>query len=162
MLLLHSRPLPTSLVEVPKRSPSRLGLQPMTDRPASIPSGLRVELSRARVKPGMGGEVDRWMQMLNDRLDECVATLDRERMAVELIFRDRDEQGEWLYVMSIQGEGGEGLDASPHAIDRDHAEFSRRCKEPGWLEAEPQLLLLPEPVRRAVVQWATGGSSVTD
>jgi hypothetical protein len=88
--------------------------------------------------------------------------LDRERMAVELIFRDRDEQGEWLYVVSIQGEGGEGLDTSPHAIDRDHAEFSRRCKEPGWLEAEPQLLLLPEPVRRAVVQWATGGSSVTD
>jgi len=25
--------------------------------------------------------------MLNDRLDECVATLDRERMAIEIIFR---------------------------------------------------------------------------
>jgi len=63
----------------------------MADRPTSIPPGVRVELSRARIKPGMGGEVDRWMRMLNDRLDECVATLDRERMAVELIFRDRDE-----------------------------------------------------------------------
>jgi hypothetical protein len=133
----------------------------MADRPASIPPGVRVELSRARIKPGMSGEVDRWLRMLNDRLDECVATLDRERMAVEVIFRDRDEQGEWMYVVSIQGEGGEGLDTSPHAIDRDHAEFSRRCKEPGWLEAEPQVLMLPDPVRRAVLDWATGGSSLT-
>jgi hypothetical protein len=85
----------------------------MADRPTSIPPGVRVELCRTRIRPGMGGEVDRWMRMLNDRLDECVATLDRERMAVEVIFRDRDEQGEWLYVVSIQGEGGEGLDTSP-------------------------------------------------
>ena len=134
----------------------------MADRPTSIPPGVRVELSRARVKPGMGGEVGRWMRMLNDRLDECVATLDRERMAVELIFRDRDEQGEWLFVVSIQGEGGEGLETSSHAIDRDHVEFGRRCKEPGWLEAEPQLLLLPDPVRRAVLDWTTGGRSATD
>jgi Family of unknown function (DUF6176) len=134
----------------------------MADRPSSIPPGVRVELSRGRVKPGMAGEVDRWMRMLNDRLDECVATLDRERMAAELIFRDHDEQGEWLYVVSIQGEGGEGLDTSTHAIDRDHVEFARRCKEPGWLEAEPQLLLLPDPVRRAMLAWATGGSSPTD
>jgi hypothetical protein len=134
----------------------------MADRPASIPPGLQVELSRARIKPGMGGEVDRWMRMLNDRVDECVATLERERMAVEVIFRDRDEQGEWLYVVSIQGEGGEGLDTSTYAIDRDHVEFARRCEEPGWLEAEPQVLLLPDPVRRAVLDWATGGRSVTD
>jgi hypothetical protein len=134
----------------------------MADCPTSIPPGVRVELSRARIKPGMGGEVDRWMRMLNERLDECVATLDRERMAVELIFRDRDELGEWLYVVSIQGEGGEGLETSTHAIDRDHVEFARRCKEPGWLEAEPQLLLLPDPVRRAVLAWTTGGRSATD
>jgi len=134
----------------------------MADRPTSIPPGVRVELSRARIKPGMGGEVDRWMRMLNDRLDECVATLDRERMAVELIFRDRDEQGEWLFVVSIQGEGGEGLETSTHAIDRDHVEYGRRCKEPGWLEAEPQLLLLPDPVRRAILAWATGGRSAAD
>jgi len=41
-------------------------------------------------------------------------------------------------------------------------EFGRRCKEPGWLEAEPQLLLLPDPVRRAVLDWTTGGRSATD
>jgi hypothetical protein len=44
----------------------------------------------------------------------------------------RDEQGERLYSVSIRGEVGEGLDTSPHAIDRDHVEFARRCEEPGW------------------------------
>ena len=53
-------------------------------RPRSIPDGLVLELSRGTVLPGGSAEADRWMAMLNDRLDECVATLDRERMAVEI------------------------------------------------------------------------------
>ena len=56
-------------------------------RSPSIPPGLVVELSRCKVLPGASAEADRWMAMLNDRLDECVATLDRERMAIEIIFR---------------------------------------------------------------------------
>jgi len=30
------------------------------------------------------------------------------------------------------------------------------------LEAEPQVLLLPDPVRRAGLNWTTGGSTATD
>ena len=44
----------------------------------SIPDGLVLELSRGTVLPGASAEADRWMAMLDDRLDECVATLDRE------------------------------------------------------------------------------------
>ena len=57
----------------------------------SIPDGLVLELSRGTVLPGASAEADRWMAMLNDRLDECVATLDRERMAVEIVFRLRED-----------------------------------------------------------------------
>jgi Family of unknown function (DUF6176) len=56
-------------------------------RSRSIPDGLVVGLSRCKVLPGASAEADRWMAMLNDRLEECVATLDRERMAIEIIFR---------------------------------------------------------------------------
>jgi hypothetical protein len=52
--------------------------------PSSIPDGLIIELSRAKVLPGASAEADTWMKMLNDRLDECVATLGRERMAIEI------------------------------------------------------------------------------
>jgi len=49
-------------------------------RSSSVPADLVVELSRRKVLPDAPAEADRWMAMLNDRLDECVATLDRERM----------------------------------------------------------------------------------
>lgn len=124
-----------------------------TSRPASIPDGLVLELSRGKVLPGAGAEADRWMAMLNDRLDECVATLDRERMAVELVFRLREDGEEYLYWVAVKGAGGAGPDPD-NPLDRDHAAQARRSKHPGWVEAEPQLLLLPDPVRRAVLAWA--------
>jgi hypothetical protein len=105
----------------------------------------------------MSDEVDRWMQMLNDRADECVATLDAERMAVEAIFRLRDEHGEWLYWLEIRGEEGSALDSS-RSIDRDHIAFAERAKIPGHETADTEVLLLPEPVRAAVIRWATGGA----
>jgi hypothetical protein len=125
----------------------------MTEPPLTIPAGLRVELSRAKVKPGMGDEADRWMKMLNDRADECVASLDRERVAIEIVFRLNEDGVDYLYWMTVAGHGGEGLDLTI-PIDRDHNEIGGRVKEPGWVEAEPQVLLLPAPVRAAVMQWA--------
>ena len=124
----------------------------MTGR-RSIPGGLVLELSRGTVLPGASAEADRWMAMLDDRLDECVATLDRERMAVEIVFRLREDGRDHLYWVTIKGAGGSGLDLS-NPIDRDHDAQARRTKEPGWVEAEPQVLLLPDPVRRAVLAWA--------
>ena len=124
----------------------------MTGR-RSIPDGLVLELSRGTVLPGASAEADRWMAMLDDRLDECVATLDRERMAVEIVFRLREDGRDHLYWVTIKGVGGSGLDLS-NPIDRDHDAQARRTKEPGWVEAEPQVLLLPDPVRRAVLAWA--------
>jgi hypothetical protein len=80
------------------------------DRPTSIPNGLVVELSRGKVLPGASHEADRWMKMLNDRHDECVATLDRERMAIEIVFRLREHDDDYLYWVSVRGAAGGGLD----------------------------------------------------
>jgi hypothetical protein len=122
--------------------------------PRSIPEGLVVELSRAKVLPGARGEADRWMTMLDDRVDECVATLDRERMAVEIVFRLKEDGQDYLYWVAIRGEHGASLETSTHPIDLDHQSQARRTKEPGWTEAEPQVLMLPDPVREAVLGWA--------
>lgn len=132
-------------------------------RPRSIPEGLVVELSRAKVLPGASAEADRWMTMLDDRVDECVATLDRERMAVEIVFRLEEAGEDYLFWVTIRGEGGAELESSEHQIDLDHQTQARRTKEPGWVEAEPQVLMLPEPVREAVLAWALrpGGDSST-
>ncbi|MDT4958725.1 MAG: hypothetical protein QOF87_4170 [Pseudonocardiales bacterium] len=122
-------------------------------RPASIPEGLVIELSRGRVLPGAGAEADRWMKMLDDRVDECVATLDRERMAIEIVFRLKEDGEDYLYWVSVHGPNNGELDLT-QAIDRDHLAQAKRTKEPGWVEAEPQVLMLPDPVRNAVLDWA--------
>lgn len=127
--------------------------RPERARPSSLPAGLRVELSRGKVLPGASAEADRWMAMLNDRLEECVATLDAERMAIEIVFRLREGEDEYLYWVTVAGEDGAGINLE-NPIDRDHVAQAMRTKEPGWVEAEPQVLLLPEPVRRAVLGWA--------
>jgi len=67
------------------------------ERPLSIPPGLVVRLSRAKVLPGASAQADQWMAMLSDRLDECVATLDRERMAIEIVFRLRENGEDYLF-----------------------------------------------------------------
>jgi hypothetical protein len=126
--------------------------------PPTVPDGLYVELSRHRVKPGMSEEVDRWMQMLNDRADECIATLDPERMAVEAIFRLTDDQGEWLYWLEICGPDGSGLDEE-RDIDREHVAFAQRAKIPGHQKAATEVLLMPAPVREVVMKWAARGAS---
>lgn len=92
------------------------------------------------------------------RLDECVATLDRERMAIEIVFRLRENDEEHLFWVTVRGEDGAGLDHRL-PIDRDHIEQAKRTKEPGWVEAEPQVLMLPKPVRTAVLAGHCGTSS---
>ncbi|WP_299950954.1 DUF6176 family protein [uncultured Modestobacter sp.] len=65
--------------------------------PPSVPPGMRLELSRARLLPGAQQETDRWMDMLHERYDECLDTLSAERMAFEATFRHTDTDGtEWL------------------------------------------------------------------
>ncbi|WP_155377481.1 DUF6176 family protein [Cellulomonas sp. JZ18] len=129
----------------------------MTDV-VGLPPGVRVALSRARVRAGASAEADRWMTMLRERHEECLDTLERERMAVEAVFRTREPDGtEHLWWFTLQGEDGAGPDASPHPVDRDHVAHARRTTEPGRLVAEPQVVLLPAPVARAVRAWATGG-----
>ncbi len=59
--------------------------------PTTIRPGLRVRCARAQIRPGAEQEAERWMAMLNERSSEAVQTLERERTAIELVFRERDD-----------------------------------------------------------------------
>ncbi len=118
----------------------------MFEMPASVPPDMRLELRRARLLPGARDETERWMGMLHDRYEECLDTLSAERMAFEATFRHTDSDGtEWIYHLSVYGEGGSGLDLS-NPVDREHQEYAKRCKQPGWEELRPVPLLAPRPI----------------
>lgn len=95
------------------------------------------------------------MAMLREGHAECVASLERERMAVEVVFRTREPDGtDYVWWFSLRGDGGAGLESSPLPIDADHLAQAPRTKEPDWVEAESQVVFLPESVQRVIESWA--------
>ena len=117
---------------------------------------LHVELPRHRVRAGQSAEVDRWMQMLRDRREDCLATLSRDGLAIEVIFRTREQDADVLYWFEI---GSRAADLTSVAdehltpIDRDALDYGRRAKEPGHTSLDVELLLMPEAVERAIRDW---------
>jgi hypothetical protein len=131
---------------------------------------MRVKLTRFRICAGKSGRVDQWLQMLNDRMPETLATLQRERMKVEVIFRESVGGEEYLTWFVLQEEGGESVHTSPHEVDRLHLEFWEECIDTraGAIDAVPQVVMVPQDVARAMgwanpagcaIRWA-GESSV--
>jgi len=130
--------------------------------PLSVPPGMRLELSRSRLLPGAQEETERWMDMLHERYEECLDTLSAERMAFEATFRHTDSDGtEWIYHLSLHGDSGGGLDLS-NPVDQEHLAYAKRCKEPGWEELRPVLMLVPRPIRPALEAWGRDGDAGTD
>lgn len=85
------------------------------------------ELMTFAVKRGKEERAEEWMRELVARQDECIATLDRERMHYECIFSTRRDGRLYLSWFSVQGEAGEHVKTSQHEIDRLHMEFWREC-----------------------------------
>jgi hypothetical protein len=130
--------------------------------PSSVPPGMRIELARARLQRGKVDRAAAWMQMLNDRYDECVATLAGEQMAFETIFFRTDADGtEWIYHLSVHGTGGGILNEQSGSLDADHAAYSRECKERGWELLDPKFFLAPAAVRDAMIDAARAQSPAT-
>ncbi|MBO0895287.1 MULTISPECIES: DUF6176 family protein [Arthrobacter] len=126
--------------------------------PASVPSGLQLQLSRSRIVEGMEEEFDQWMTMLNSRYDECVETLPAERAVFEASFRHEEADGStWIYHLSLMGEDGSGLDES-NPVDAAHADYNQRVKERGWEELIPKFMLTPAHLRDAMVHWGRTGT----
>ncbi len=88
---------------------------------------MKTELTRLRIKPGMSARVDEWHATLNARKAECIETLERERMYVEAIFREKIGDEEYIYWLSVQGEGAESIETSPFPIDAIHRAFGDEC-----------------------------------
>jgi hypothetical protein len=115
---------------------------------------MRVELTRYRVKPDKSGRVDEWLQTLNNRLDECLEAMVREKMKVEVIFRERIREEEFLYWFTIQDETGEELNTSPLDISHVHIAFWEECldRDYGGKDAYPQVVLIPPHIAQ-VMEW---------
>ena len=86
---------------------------------------MNIELSRFCVRKGKSEVVDKWMNFLNENMEEVLLTLDGEKMYVETIFREKCDDEEYLYWYSIQGENGIRMEEFDSWIDKNyHVEMS--------------------------------------
>lgn len=125
--------------------------------PDTVPKGLSLELSRARLLPGKEAEHDEWMQMLTDRYDECLDTLVAERACFEATFRHTEADGSvWMYHLQLFGTEGGGLDTS-NPVDAEHEARAKQVKEAGWEDLKPVFMLAPQHIMDAMTRWGTTG-----
>ena len=123
-------------------------------RPVSVPSGLALELSRARLLDGREASFDAWMETLHERYDECLATLPGEQMAFEATFLNREADGSWwMYHLQVRGVDSPGLQLD-NDLDRTHQAFAIATKHRGWEELQPRLFLASAQVRDAMIAAA--------
>jgi len=124
--------------------------------PASVPEGVRLELSRARLLDGREAGFDDWMRTLHERYDECLASLPQEKMAFEATFLNQEADGSWwMYHLQMLGADSPGL-VLDNDLDHTHHAFAVATKERGWEELRPRLFLAPPAVREAIVEAARG------
>lgn len=110
---------------------------------------MNVELTRFKVKKGKSEQVDEWLQFLNDNMKEVLLTLEGEKMYVETIFREELGGEEYLYWYSVQGTGGQEVEASTHWIDQKHLEYWEECIDPAFrpIDLKTEVVMIPEQVR---------------
>ncbi len=85
------------------------------------------EFSAYAVKPGKEARADEWMNTLVARRQECVATLDRESMHFESLFKAQIGSRTYLAWYSVQNPGGQAVRGSPHPVDTLHLAFWDEC-----------------------------------
>jgi hypothetical protein len=114
---------------------------------------IKVELTRFRIRPGEEGTYAEWMSFHRQHQPEMVATLDRERMYFESIFRDETGDGRTIYWLSVEGEGGEPVTTSPHEVDRVHVRFGQRVLErESKYNLHTEFVLMPDWIEEGILR----------
>lgn len=68
---------------------------------------VQIELTRFRIKKGKEKKAQEWMDFLNQHHKDTVATMAGEKMYIETVFKEDNQDGyTYLYWYSIQGIGG--------------------------------------------------------
>jgi len=110
------------------------------------------ELMTFAVKRGAEARADEWMKVLTQRNADCVATLDREHMHFESIFKFERADRTYLSWYSVQGQSGADAKNSPLEIDQIHMEFWRECIDSDIPPEKPihVVNILPAEVAHAI------------
>lgn len=84
---------------------------------------LQVRLHRMEIADGKLARYGDWQRFLHEHHDVGVATLAREHMYVEAMFREPGRDPQVLYWLEIGDDAGAGVDTSTAQVDREHLRY---------------------------------------
>lgn len=121
--------------------------------PPSLPLGMRLQLSRARLLPNTEEKFSEWMNFLHENYAEIQEGLGAEQSIFESTFVHTEVDGtRWIYHLSVVGETSLGLNTDI-PLSAKHSEFAMQCKERGWEELQPTLFLAPKEIVQGMSVW---------
>ena len=101
------------------------------DRAAPESPSFTATLYRFALNPDKLDRFDDWVRFEHAHHAETVATLEREKMYFEAIFRDRAHDNGVIYWLAVQGPGGGHTADSPLAIDKQYEQFMQETLKKG-------------------------------
>ncbi len=112
---------------------------------------LKVSLYRFKLNTANLPVYHEWVQWHHDAYLPMVATLDRERMYFESVFRDSIAEPDVIYWLAINGEGGATSATSPLDIDKKHVEYMKKILVRGSRTTlQTEFTLLPDFIEKAI------------
>ncbi len=121
-----------------------------TFRPA-LKYPLQVKLHRVLIKDGESGHFSDWLRFLDAHHGESVATLAREHMYVEAMFRDPKNEPNVLYWLEVSDAGGAHADTSNYEVDRVHVQYMHQVLDAkSWSVLDTRNLLVAPFVEAAI------------
>lgn len=115
---------------------------------------LQVRLHRVEIRDDKLDRYADWQRFLHAHHDEAVATLAREHMFVEAMFRDPVRDPHALYWLEVRDDAGAHANDANLPIDREHERYMHEVLRPGsWSVLHTDNLLVAPFVRDAVARW---------
>lgn len=84
---------------------------------------LQVRLHRMEILDDKLARYDDWQRFLHQKHDAAVATLAREHMYVEAMFRDPERDPHVLYWLEVRDDAGAHVDSSKDPVDIEHIRY---------------------------------------
>lgn len=110
-------------------------------------TAMKIEATKYRVKIDKTEKAGEMLKMLNNRIDECIQTLEREKMFIEAIFSEVINGRLYLTWFSVQGDNAEIVNSSPFQIDKDYLEMFDECIDKTFKPEDKKLeLFLFDPL----------------
>lgn len=114
---------------------------------------IQVRLHRVEIRDDKLDRYADWQRFLHAHHDEAVATLAREHMYVEAMFRDPAHDPHTLYWLEVRDDAGAKGNDSGLAVDREHERYMHEVlRSDTWSMLATENVLVAPFVQAAVAQ----------